>query len=378
MVIENLTEHRKLHLRLQMVAGSFFHRREILEVPNTSSFMLSNLMHRLTTVLLVAVFRSGVQYLAPAAMGFALGTDQSPFECNAKGNMWCAGDASTNSKGILHLTPNERNQSDDFYYKTFGMALFSSPIHMLSERGRWMSFSTHFTFKIEPKYQDFPGDGMTFVMLSENRTGSPGAAFGAYGGDGWQIVETMAVEFDTFQNIPFGDLDRNHVGVDLENVRSKVARDAHYVGLVLAGSEAIHAWIDYHAKSQLLKVRISLDYRKPKDSFIEYPIRLSDVFGDEGTVYVGFSGSNGLCTCHNFYSIYDRNFQIYPDDSSIFFLVELIGGILILVVVLLVLLCGRMKKMGYISISTKEFDLKNSSTGQFMVSHEELRFQLPR
>ncbi|BBN10686.1 hypothetical protein MPTK1_5g05610 [Marchantia polymorpha subsp. ruderalis] len=323
--------------------------------------MLSNMMHRLTTVLLVAILGSGVQFLNHATSGFNVATEEFPFKCNAKGNLWCAGDASTTSEGILHLTPNERNQSDDFYYNSFGMALFSSPIHMLSETGLWMSFSTHFTFKIEPKYQDFPGDGLAFVMLRENRTGSPGAAFGAYGGDGWQRVETMAVEFDTFQNMPFGDLDRNHVGVDLENIRSKVARNAHYAGIVLAGSEAIYAWIDYHAKYQSLNVRISLDHRKPKDAFIELPISLSNVFGDDGTVYVGFSGSNGLCTCHNFYSIYDWNFQVYPDDGGIVLLIEVLGGILTLVVVIVVLVCARMKKNSYISLSRKEFDLKSSS-----------------
>ncbi|KAG6553139.1 hypothetical protein Mapa_005198 [Marchantia paleacea] len=295
-----------------------------------------------TVVLLVAIDGLGCHVLA--TLNFTLGTLDTPFQCNVEGNLWCAGNASTSSGETLHLIPDERNQSQEFYFNTMGMALFSSPVDMVDAKGRWMSFSTHFIFEIESRFLGFPGDGMAFVMLSEQVEGSPGGSFGIYNKHGWQVVQTLAIEFDTFQNTEIDDRSRNHVGVDLETIRSKVSRDAQEVDIDLAGDRTINAWIDYHAVSELLEVRIDLHGTKPKESFLTYPLALSDVFPESGTVYVGFSGSNGYYTCHNFYSIQDWNFQVFPENRSILYLVEIIGGIFILIVIIVVLICGRLHR----------------------------------
>ncbi|BBN10697.1 hypothetical protein MPTK1_5g05690 [Marchantia polymorpha subsp. ruderalis] len=206
-----------------------------------------------------------------------LGTDASPFLCNEEGSLWCAGDANVGYKGVLHLTPNDRTKPQE-YVETAGMALVSSPIDMRGYLYGWQSFRTHFTFKIEPIYSLVPGDGLAFVMIGSKEMGSAGGNLAVYNRSGWQIVQTVAIEFDTYQNTDLEDKNANHVGVDFQTTRSNISRDASEGGISLAGGEVIHAWIDYSAVDEQLEVRIRLDGRKPRDPFISYSVALSEIF----------------------------------------------------------------------------------------------------
>ncbi|KAL2636395.1 hypothetical protein R1flu_007874 [Riccia fluitans] len=287
------------------------------------------------------------QFDIPTANFTLGGVDGSPFKCNERGNLWCGGNASTSSpsaQGALTLTPTNRNQSHEFYYNTYGMALYTVPIQLLDvKRNRWHGFSTYFKFTIEPADQRFPGDGMAFVVLNVSQwPGSPGGAFGVYDGNGQQLVKTLAIEFDTYRNLDFGDISNNHVGVDLDNLTSKASRDASDVGITLYGGEPIHAWIDFDAESNKLEVRINRNHTRPVLSFLNYSgLFLYDVFDDSGPVYVGFSGSNGLCECHNFYTIYEWGFTVLhmPNNEKEDFLIGFIVGTVILVVLSTVLIC---------------------------------------
>eukprot|EP01018_Ginkgo_biloba_P000262 Gb_15982 [translate_table: standard] len=69
----------------------------------------------------------------------------------------------------------------------------------------------------------------------------------------------FAVEFDTIKNVEFEDIDDNHVGVDLNNLKSEEAQSAGYWDngnefrkLSLKSGQNIQAWIDYdHLQNQL-------------------------------------------------------------------------------------------------------------------------------
>ncbi|OAE23636.1 hypothetical protein AXG93_4720s1010 [Marchantia polymorpha subsp. ruderalis] len=155
-----------------------------------------------------------------------------------------------------------------------------------------------------------------------------------------KIVQTVAVEFDTYQNIDIGDINANHVGVDFQSIRSNISRDALEGGISLAGGEVIHAWIDYSAVYEQLEVRIRLDGRKPRDPFLSYSVALSDIFS--GPVYVGFAGSNGGCKCHSFYSILYWTFQTFWEFRPLQFLLAIISLVVLLFVLVIILLhCYR-------------------------------------
>ncbi|KAG6545907.1 hypothetical protein Mapa_012562 [Marchantia paleacea] len=300
----------------------------------------------LVLVLLVVACTNvlGRPHVEITSANFTLGTDGSPFKCNERGNLWCGGNASTSSlaaEGALTLTPTSRNRPDEFYYNTYGMALYTVPIQLLDvKKNRWHGFSTYFKFSIQPADYQHPGDGMAFVMLNVSQwPGSPGGAFGVYDGNGQQLVKTLAIEFDTFRNLDFGDISNNHVGVDLENLTSKASRDASDVGIILYGGEPVHAWIDLDAVSGNLEVRISKNDSRPAHAFLNHSLLLVDVFDDSGPVYVGFSGSNGLCSCHNFYTVYDWRFAVLPDDEKEDLVMGFVVGTVILVVLSALLVC---------------------------------------
>ncbi|KAG6549390.1 hypothetical protein Mapa_009109 [Marchantia paleacea] len=244
---------------------------------------------------------------------FTLGTNGPSFKCNDRGNLWCFGNASATPAGLI-LTPiNRLNMDYSYYLSTTGMALYTTEIPLQksdSDPNRTsISFSTSFRFTIEPSSPTFRGDGMVFVMISEGQyQGTAGNSFGVFNAAGHQEVSTLAIEFDTFQNSDVGDRDNNHVGVDIEDVRSKVARKASDVGIDLAGNYSIYSWIDYNSSAQNLEVRISSNNSKPDQPFLDYPLNLFDVFPPDKLVYVGFSAANGLCTCFNFYTVYDWDF----------------------------------------------------------------------
>ncbi|BBN10692.1 hypothetical protein MPTK1_5g05640 [Marchantia polymorpha subsp. ruderalis] len=257
---------------------------------------------------------------------FTFGTDASPFLCNEEDSLWCAGDANVGSNGVLNFTPDDKMKPQE-YVQTAGMALVSSPIDM---RGK--SFRTHFTFRIERMYPLGPGDGLAFVMLGSKVKGCAGRNFGAYDCSGWQIVQMVAVEFDTYQNIDIGDINANHVGVDFQSIRSKISRDASEGGISLAGGEVIHAWIDYSAVYGQLEVRIRLDGRKPRDPFLSYSVALSDIFS--GPVYVGFAGSNGVYYCQSFYSILYWTFRTFWEFPPLNLLRAIISLVVLFVFVI--------------------------------------------
>ncbi|BFI14725.1 protein MpRLK-Pelle_L-LEC20 [Marchantia polymorpha subsp. ruderalis] len=278
---------------------------------------------------------------------FTLGTDASPFLCYGEGGLWCGGDANVGSNGVLNLTPDDRTKPQH-HVRTVGMALVSSPIDMRGYLYGWKSFRTHFTFRIEPIHP--PGDGLAFVMLGSKEMGTEGGNLGVYNRSGWQNVQTVAIEFDTYQNSDYEDINANHVGIDFQTARSNIARDASAGDISLAGGEVIHAWIDYSAVDEQLEVRIGLDGRKPRDLFLSYSVALSEIFS--GPVYVGFAGSNSVfCYCHSFYSILYWTFETFWEFHPLHFLLGIISFVVLLVLVKF-LHCDR-------SVSSSDYQSNN-------------------
>ncbi|BBN10146.1 protein MpRLK-Pelle_L-LEC11 [Marchantia polymorpha subsp. ruderalis] len=158
---------------------------------------------------------------------------------------------------------------------------------------------------------------MAFVMLSEGRQGNDGGSFGVFDPQGHPIARTLAIEFDTHENSAFGNENNNHVGVDVQDVNSTLARSAWEVSIDLAGNYSIYSWIDYNSSTQKLEVRIRGYNAKPSLPFIVYPLNLFDVFHPDELVYVGFSAANGNCECFNFYTVYDWTFSYVSDPEAI-------------------------------------------------------------
>ncbi|KAG6553973.1 hypothetical protein Mapa_004890 [Marchantia paleacea] len=253
---------------------------------------------------------------------FTYGTSERPFTCDAGGEFWCDGiyTISESSGDLGMMRPIPVNRSDPVP-ETYSMVTKTAPIQFFdTARSKWNSLRTSFGFLItESGGGQTRGDGFTFVMLgTPHQPGIGGYGLGVYN-DTSPRSETLAIEFDvwksdydleTLENI--GDINSNHVGIDVDRIESKVQRDAEEAGVALIGRE-IHTWIDYESLSKLLEIRISYSSIKPDLSFLNYTVDLSNIFVSGPQVYVGFSAGNG--GKYSYYDIREWYFEHFPSTT---------------------------------------------------------------
>ncbi|CAN0880667.1 L-type lectin-domain containing receptor kinase S.4 [Linum grandiflorum] len=115
------------------------------------------------------------------------------------------------------------------------------------------------------------------------------------------VRSTFAVEFDTVQDFEFGDINDNHIGIDIDSLRSNASVPAAYYpddgsftakDLNLKCGKPIQVWIDYDSVGNVLNVTISPTSTKPRRPILSFPVDLSPIF--EENMFVGFSASTGL------------------------------------------------------------------------------------
>ncbi|XP_057983730.1 L-type lectin-domain containing receptor kinase VIII.2-like [Malania oleifera] len=189
-----------------------------------------------------------------------------------------------------------------------GRVVCGKPIKLVEGNPRRkVSFSTYFSFSISPDN----GDGLALAILP---IGFPvdvfnGSSFGLSPGLWEDKFKVLAVEFDTFRDANYSDLNDNHVGIDIGNSLVSVAvRNASSLNLVLTSGERMHSWIDYEAGSNRLEVRLSkFGSMRPVDPLLSYPIDLAEVWMEE-EVIVGLTSSsrNSSQTC----SVYSWSFKL--------------------------------------------------------------------
>ncbi|KDP35670.1 hypothetical protein JCGZ_09108 [Jatropha curcas] len=144
---------------------------------------------------------------------------------------------------------------------------------------------------------------MTFVIApSKEFSGAASQHLGLFNrtNDGNPSNHILAVEFDTFQNQEFYDVNENHVGIDINSLTSVKSAPAGYFvdatgefkNLSLASGERIQVWIEYDAKDNPLNVTLSpIQVSKPKLPLLSLNRDISPIILDQ--IYVGFTSSTG-------------------------------------------------------------------------------------
>lgn len=188
--------------------------------------------------------------------------------------------------------------------------MYKKPIKLFEGNPRKLvSFSTYFSFSISPDN----GDGLAFSMVP---IGFPvdlfdGSSFGLFPrGLEKSNFSFFAIEFDTKMNVKYGDLNGNHVGIDINNLVSVKVSNASSIKLVLNSGERFHCWIDYQAGSKRLEIRLSnVSSTRPIDPLLMYPIDFGKMW-KENEVFVGLSSSsaNTSQTCF----VYSWSFKLRP------------------------------------------------------------------
>ena len=215
-----------------------------------------------------------------------------------------------------------------------GRALYPQKITTKKPNSSYVyPFSTSFIFSMVPYKNTLPGHGMVFIFVPftgiEGATSSQNLGLLNYT-NGNSKSHVFGVEFDVFKNQEFDDISANHVGIDMNSLKSVEAHDAGYwpnsqgsnntnsgaqdeksfKELKLNNGENYQVWIDY--SDSLINVTMApVGLARPQRPLLSVPLNLSEVFEDE--MYVGFTSSTGqLVQSHKLlaWSFSNSNFSL--------------------------------------------------------------------
>ncbi|KAL4610610.1 hypothetical protein ACB092_08G063200 [Castanea dentata] len=174
-----------------------------------------------------------------------------------------------------------------------------------------LSFSTNFVFAIVPQIPNLGGHGLTFTISpSWDFTHAVTSQFlGLFNSkdDGLPANHILAIELDTLLNPELLDINKNHVGIDVNSVISVESAPASYIpnkegkniSLDLLSGNPMHLWIDYDEAEKLLNVTLApTSSSRPDQPFLSTPIDLSRVLLD--SMYIGFIAATGGTTSDHY------------------------------------------------------------------------------
>ncbi|XP_073313005.1 L-type lectin-domain containing receptor kinase VII.1-like [Primulina huaijiensis] len=202
------------------------------------------------------------------------------------------GDATIKSR-ILSLTNDTEN--------SIGRALYPKKIPAKQPNSSIvLPFSTSFIFSMAPYRNRLPGHGIVFLFVPfegiEGAVSSQNLGFLNFTN---QVPSThvFGVEFDVFKNQEFDDINDNHVGINVNSLKSLAAYEAGYWSgensfkkLKLNDGKVYQVWIDF-AESLVNVTMAPVGMKKPNQPLLNVSLDLSQVLEDE--MYVGFTSSTG-------------------------------------------------------------------------------------
>ncbi|CAL4949270.1 unnamed protein product [Urochloa decumbens] len=215
------------------------------------------------------------------------------------------------ANGALQITPS----TGDMSHRS-GRVLYARETLKLwinSERTALTQFATEFVLNILPQNgTGGVGEGMAFVLTNNPRLpagNSSGPWLGVTSNetDGAPANRVVAVEFDTRKS-SVDDLDGNHVGLDVNSVRSVSSYPLSNVSVVLSSGSDVRVAIEYDGA--VLSVTAVQEGHVYSDA---WPIDLSRYLTEED-ISVGFAASTGEFTQLN--QVKSWNFSTIGDNTN--------------------------------------------------------------
>ncbi|KAF5471639.1 hypothetical protein F2P56_008416 [Juglans regia] len=222
-------------------------------------------------------------------------------------NLSLDGMANITSDGLLELTNTSTFQT--------GHAFYPSPISLKnSSNGNAFSFSSTFVFAIipNPDYSIPIGHGLALVIAPTR--GLPGGASAQYLGlfnftnNGNSSNHVVAIELDTFHNQEFGDINNNHVGIDINGLRSNISAPVEYYvddnsrvrsSLDLVSGQQMQVWVEYDGVKKEITVTLApINATKPENPLLYLYCDLSPILHQN--MYIGFSASTGRLVSNHY------------------------------------------------------------------------------
>ncbi|KAG2326529.1 hypothetical protein Bca4012_035482 [Brassica carinata] len=207
-------------------------------------------------------------------------------------------------QGITTVTKNGLLLLTNFTVQKTGHAFLTKPIRFKdSPTGSAFSFSTTFVFAIHSQIPILSGHGIAFTIAPQPRL--PDATASQYIGlfnisnNGNATNNVFAVELDTIRSTEFNDTDDNHVGIDINSLKSERAAHAGwwdekgvYRNLTLISRKPMQVWVDYDGSTHKIDVTMApFNEDKPRKVLVSAVRDLSNVLLPD--MYVGFSSATG-------------------------------------------------------------------------------------
>jgi serine/threonine protein kinase len=218
---------------------------------------------------------------------------------------------------------------------SIGRAIYPEKIPTKNPNSSYVyPFSTSFIFSMVTYKNNPParhGIVFMFVPVKGIEAANPGNYLGLlnFSNNGNPNNHVFGVEFDVFKNLEFDDINANHVGIDLNSLKSNATHDAGYwpdnrrgdnssnsddeksfKELKMNSGENYQVWIDY--SDSLINVTMALaGMKRPLKPLLNVSLNLSGVFQDE--MYVGFTSATGqLVESHKIlaWSFSNSNFSL--------------------------------------------------------------------
>uniref|UniRef100_A0A1J3J2C8 non-specific serine/threonine protein kinase n=1 Tax=Noccaea caerulescens TaxID=107243 RepID=A0A1J3J2C8_NOCCA len=224
-------------------------------------------------------------------------------------------------QGIATVTPNGLLKLTNTSVQRTGHAFYTERIRFKdSPNGNVSSFSTTFVFAFIPQLRMLSGFGMAFVVAP--KASLPYADASQYMGlfnatnDGNDTNHVFAVELDTIPNLQFNDMDDNHVGIDINSLKSINSSRAGYwdergqfKNLTLISRKRMQVWIDYDGLSHKIDVTMApFNEDKPRKPLVSTVKDLSSVLLQD--MFVGFSSATGTIIRSSDHFVLGWSFQV--------------------------------------------------------------------
>ncbi|CAL5192130.1 unnamed protein product [Lathyrus oleraceus] len=212
--------------------------------------------------------------------------------------LYVDGIAELASNGLLRIAIDTKQEKAHAFYP-------NPIVFKNNSNGSVSSFSTTFVFAIrpEPDYPTLSGHGIVFVVSPTK--GLPNSLPSQYLGlfdkynNGNSSNHVFGVELDTIQSSEFNDINNNHVGIDINDLKSVSSAPAGYYDsngqlkdLTLISGYPMQVWIEYDGEKKKIDVTLApIDVVKPKQPLLSFVKDLSPILNN--SMYVGFSSATG-------------------------------------------------------------------------------------
>jgi len=232
------------------------------------------------------------------------------------------------NNGALQVTLDSVNPA--FFINQAGRILYKHPFTLWDGQNgtRVGSFNTSFLVNLYRVGNNTPGEGLAFVVAPDLNL--PPNSFGQYLGltnsttDGEAANRLVAVELDTFKE--YFDPDSNHVGLNINSVRSKITTSLTPLGFQLVGpadtANFFNVWVQYDGILKVINVYIAQQVQRtdptpprPANPILTSNLELRGVVNQNS--YFGFSASTSNATQLNCVLRWNLSVEHYYDNTLI-------------------------------------------------------------